>query len=86
MNSYCVMSHMTPTGSAGFDLYVGTKFQGIFRASPQHREEYAEIVQLNNPNGEMLDITINFPTYSNVESVAIGIAENAAMARSSTVR
>ena len=25
----------------------------------------------------MLDITINFPTYSNVESVAIGIAENA---------
>ena len=77
MNSYCVMSHMTPTGSAGFDLYVGTKFQGIFRALPQYQEEYAGIIHLDNPNGEMLDITINFPTYSNVESVAIGISDSA---------
>ena len=77
MDTVCVMPHMTPTGSAGFDLYVGTKFSGIFRGPCQTCNEYTGIVNLGDSNGEMRDITINFPTYSNTKSLTIGIARDA---------
>lgn len=71
---------MPQSGSAGFDLYIGSGFSKIFAGSTfctfGAREYEMEIFKTEN-GGVMRDYTLNFPLYSGVESLKIGLSENA---------
>ena len=69
--------HFALSGSAGFDLYVGTRYQGTFMP-PVHLEGgYESIIDMKR--AEMREITINFPLYSEVKKLCIGLDENASI-------
>ena len=73
------MSHFTVCGSAGFDLYVNEdgeeKYAATFQPPFNMTEGYESLVKLNG--SKMRDITINFPLYSGVESLYVGVSETA---------
>ncbi len=69
------MPHFALCGSAGFDLYVGNDYYASF-LPPFDLSDGYECV-LDFPTGEMRDITINFPLYSSVSKLYIGLAESA---------
>ena len=73
------MSHFTVCGSAGFDLYVNEdgeeKYAATFQPPFNMTEGYESLVKLNGC--KMRDITINFPLYSGVESLFVGVSEDA---------
>lgn len=79
LGEICRMSHMTLTGTSGFDLYEKLDGKHIYRRTfvPPYDMEtgYEGICHL--PTGIMRDITINFPLYNNVEKLYIGLDENA---------
>jgi lysophospholipase L1-like esterase len=70
-----VMYHMAQTGSAGFDLYTGVPgrrlFSGIAKFKAGSTEYTSEIFR--NPEAKMREFLIDFPLYSGVESVFIGL-------------
>jgi len=75
-----VMDHMTAIGSAGFDLYMGAPERRIFCAStrfPANNAEYA--VKLGNgfPAAGVREFLLDFPLYSNVASLEIGLRPGA---------
>ena len=69
--------HFALTGSAGFDLYVGKKpdYQGTFVPPFDIQDGYESVVRFTD-NKER-EITINFPLYSEVSELYIGLDENA---------
>jgi len=73
------MSHFTVCGSAGFDLYVNEdgeeKYAATFQPPFNMTEGYESLAKLNG--SKMRDITINFPLYSGVESLFVGVSEDA---------
>ena len=75
------MDHMAFTGSAGFDLYL--KCDGVWKCFGVTRTDHsvldfsAEIV--NGVRREMRDVIIDFPLYNGVNSLAIGLDEDAAI-------
>ena len=73
------MPHFAFTGSIGFDLYVksegGYNYCNTFKPALEITDTLEGDIWL--PNSEMRDITINFPTYSSVNEVYIGITEDA---------
>ncbi|MBE6946790.1 MAG: hypothetical protein E7454_00835 [Ruminococcaceae bacterium] len=72
------MSHFAKLGSAGFDLYVADeeeKYMGSFIPPVDLKSGYESIVRFNS--FAMREITINFPPYSNVGELHIGISESA---------
>lgn len=89
MYSVSDMSHMPRSGSAGFDLYSaynGTeRFEGIF-IPPQdiaNVKKYEYRLNTVSPNGKsypMRDITVNFPLYSGVRELYIGVSNDAHIA------
>ncbi len=76
------MSHCALTGSSGFDLYInegdGENFFGTFIPPFEATRGYESRLELGDSISR--DITIHFPTYSIVEEVHIGLAENAGLA------
>ena len=74
------MSHCAPTGSASFDLYIRNsdgieQFVGPFVRDIDKKEGYECVL---HPGGTgMREFTINFPTYSQVSALYIGLDENA---------
>ena len=66
---------MADTGSGGFDIYTGTKFKGAFTPPAQNKSGYESVVEFGN--SEIKEITINFPLYSFVRDLYIGLDENA---------
>ena len=72
------MDHFALTGSAGFDLYVGqhgkTEFFGTFRPPFNIEDGYQSLVELTDCN--MKEIVINFPLYSDVCELLIGLQKN----------
>lgn len=70
-----VMYHMAQTGSAGFDLYTGAPgrrlFSGVSKFKAGSTEYTAEIFR--NPDPKMREFLLDFPLYSGVESVFIGL-------------
>lgn len=74
------MSHFALTGSASFDLYVRNEqgieqFVGPYVRDVNNMEGYEGVL---HPAGSgMREYTINFPTYSSVSSLYIGLDENA---------
>ncbi len=69
------MPHFPITGSVGLDLYDGTEYIGTF-IPPFDVEDSFESV-LDFKDKKMHDVTINFPTYSGVDEIYVGISENA---------
>ena len=77
-----VMDHMTAIGSAGFDLYMGAPERRIFCAStrfPANDAEYAVKLISGLPAGGVREFLLDFPLYSNVESLEIGLRPGAAV-------
>ena len=79
MHSIGKMPHFAFSGSVGFDLYErkgkNQEFIGAF-IPPVNIENGFESV-INLKGGGMREYVINFPTYSAVDSVYIGLNENA---------
>jgi len=74
------MSHFVLTGSCGFDLYIDeengdTHFAGVFR--PPYNAENGFDSKIALKGKKLRYVTINFPTYSNVKNLYIGLSENA---------
>ena len=71
---------MPQSASAGFDLYIGSGLTKIFAGSTRckfgSKEYEMEIFKTEN-GGVMRDYTLNFPLYSGVNSLKIGLSENA---------
>ena len=75
-------SHFTLVGSSGFDLYLNGAHQGSFRP-PFNMEDGYEAIREGydwmidyGPHGEVRDVEINFPLYSDVSELYIGVSEN----------
>ena len=70
------MPHFALTGSAGFDLYVGEdQYQASFIPPFDIMDGYESEIRFDS--GIQREITINFPLYSGVESLQIGLEQNA---------
>lgn len=71
------MSHFALTGSAGFDLYVRNETEayfGTFVPPYNLNDGYESIIRFNS--SKMREITINFPLYSDISEMYIGVKEN----------
>lgn len=77
------MPHFALTGSAGFDLYENTDGKETYLASfiPNFTGEngYERVVELGQKR--MRELTVNFPLYSDVKELYIGISEDSALER-----
>ncbi|MBE6783283.1 MAG: hypothetical protein E7536_04665 [Ruminococcaceae bacterium] len=75
------MSHFALTGSAGFDLYIREngkeRYFKTFMPPFDIEDGYESVVDFGNSN--MKEITINFPLYSNVVNLFVGIRKNACL-------
>lgn len=71
------MPHFALTGTAGFDLYVGKKEQyyGTFIPRFEKEDEYESVLRFEGR--KQREITINFPLYSGVSALYIGLEEDA---------
>ena len=72
------MPHFALTGSSGFDLYVfdqEEKYNNTFVPPFDIEDGYESIVYFNS--SKMREITINFPLYSEVSELYIGLQEGA---------
>ena len=83
MDNPCMFPHCAITGTSGFDLYYKLndgedEYSGTFR--PPVEEAIADIKDgfesvLDFTDGTMREITIHFPTYSDVKMLYIGLAD-----------
>ncbi len=71
------MPHFAFTGSCGFDIYLGTRFAGEYVPPLDNKMGYESIIEFGL--SQMKEVTINFPTYSLVSELYIGLDENAAV-------
>ncbi len=71
------MSHFALTGSMGFDLYVGTTYTKTFVPPFEKDNEYDGI--MNFPDETLREITINFPLYSGVKELYVGVKAGCAI-------
>lgn len=77
------MPHFALTGSAGFDLYTGKKeeYYASFVPSFNVSDGYESVIHFDNR--AQREITINFPLYSSVSALYIGVEEGAVLKKSS---
>ncbi len=68
------MSHFALSGSAGFDLYADNRYVSSYIPPFDISDGYQGIINLGS--SKMREITINFPLYSNVSEVYIGLSKN----------
>ena len=82
MGSVCKPAHFATTGTMGFDMYSRENDREIFVGTfvpPSNVEDYYEGViefkssKFGECEGKMRDITVNFPLYSNVREVYVGL-------------
>ena len=67
--------HCARSGLAGFDLYFGERHVKTFMPPPDAQPSYESIAEFGG--SQMREVTINFPTYSNILDLYIGLDENA---------
>lgn len=67
------MAHFALSGSAGFDLYADNTYVRTFVPPFNMEDGYESIIEFSEK--EQREITINFPLYSNVNNLYIGIDE-----------
>jgi len=79
------MSHMTPTGICGFDLYAwdGEKWRFAGTAQPNGKESIN--VFRRNMDGQMRDYVMFFPLYDGVIDLAIGVDSTAVIEQPSLI-
>ena len=79
MSNIGKMPHFALTGSAGFDLYVREngeeKYINTFVPPFTIEDGYESIIRFESP--KMREVTINFPLYSEVNELYIGLHEDA---------
>jgi len=74
-----LMHHMPQTGSSSFDLYVGGPGNWQLRTSARydlHHQEFTSTL-FDRPEAGLREYLINFPLYNGVESLWIGLEEDA---------
>ena len=75
------MSHFPLTGSAGFDMYVdegeGQKYQGTFTPPFDIEDGYESVIDFSSTMERT--VTINFPLYSNVRELYIGLDKDSVL-------
>lgn len=74
------MPHMAFTGSVGFDLYVlndegRQQYVNTFKPSVDSAKGFEGVIELGGK--KMREITINFPTYSQITDLYIGVENDA---------
>lgn len=73
--------HFALSGCAGFDLYEKTggtqQYIGTFMPPYDLKDGYESIIDL--PTAELREITINFPLYSGIKKLYVGLDENATL-------
>ncbi len=77
------MPHFALSGSAGFDLYVGNDdpiYIQTFMPPYDMVDGYESVIELGI--SEMREITVNFPLYSPVSRLYIGLSEHATVCES----
>lgn len=78
MSGVLKMEHFALTGSTGFDLYAdegkGQIFKGTFMPPLYIETGYESVIDFSNKTERV--ITINFPLYSNVKKLYIGLDAN----------
>lgn len=75
MPTACKMPHFALTGTAGFDLYDGQRCVKTFVPPFGIKDGYENVVELGE--SRMRDITINFPLYSEISTLYIGLSNKA---------
>lgn len=82
MPAIAKMSHFALTGTAGFDLYVGKKeeYCGTFVPPYNISDGYESVIHFSDSAER--EITINFPLYSEVTELYIGLDKNATLKKS----
>ena len=71
------MAHFALTGSAGFDIYDGTRYLKTFVPPFGIKGGFQSVTELGS--AQMRDITIHFPLYSEITELYIGISESAVL-------
>ena len=71
------MSHFALTGSVGFDLYVNNVYEKTYKPPYNIEDGYDSIIELKKQ--EISEITINFPLYSEIKKLYIGIKEGSSL-------
>ena len=79
MSGISKMPHFPLTGTAGFDLYVGKKgvYCGTFVPPYNISDGYESVIHFSNSAER--ELTINFPLYSEVSELYIGLDKNATL-------
>lgn len=71
------MPHFALTGSGGFDLYVDNRYTRTFVPPYDIKDGYDGIAEIGNT--DMHEMVINFPLYSDVSELYIGLDEKAVL-------
>ena len=69
------MPHFALTGSVGFDIYADGIYRGTFKPPYDIETGYESVVELGDSTDK--EITINFPLYSDVKKLFIGLSKDA---------
>ena len=80
MDALGKMPHFPFTGSIGFDLYADNEYIRTFVPPVDVSDGYEGLIELGSE--KLREITINFPLYSDVKQLYIGIDEGAAIEES----
>lgn len=73
MSGVACMGHMPMTGSAGFDMYIQGEYYHTFVPPATMKNGYES--RYDFKDNKMRDIIINFPLYSNVLDLKVGVDE-----------
>ncbi len=78
------MTHFARTGSTGFDIYADNVFAGTFAPPKDIVDGYESTMEIPDhmTENKVRDFTINFPLYSRVSELIIGIEEGASLSAS----
>ncbi len=80
MENVVRMSHFALCGSSGFDMYINNEYKASFVPPFYSTTGYEAVKELNN-GGDMKEVVINFPLYSDVIDLYIGLSESATLER-----
>ncbi len=69
------MPHFSLTGMASFDLYVDGFYRGTFMPPETLKDGYSAVIRLGDCDYK--NITVNFPLYSDVNALAVGVDKGA---------
>lgn len=84
MNNICKMCHFAFTGSIAYDLYVDNNYTQTFIPPIEIEDGYESIIDLKEK--KLREITINFPLYSGVNDIYVGLQEGSVIKEASSYK